>query len=346
MACGERFDHYKKQTYKKGKSFWVSCQKYKKDQEKSCSAISSSINSSRVMNRQVVSTSAPSPTKLNGSSLCICSLKVKSIKNEAASVSQLVIDNQIDVLAISETWLGSEIDGPVVNKLKPPNYEFAHISRPSKRRVVGVGILYKLPLKLVMRGNTHDGLFTYEYMNYALILNGLSLKLCLIYRPPPSKKNDLSNAKFLLEWEVFLDKVLTIDQGVIILGDFNLHVEDKNDYYSQRLLNLLASQNMSQHVTDVTHVKGHILDLLITRQSIGSQDLVKSISAIDPLLCDKDGNSGADHYAVMAGAIIFKPSSKSYIVGKRLWHSVPSNEVEKTIKKLLYSCNTEDLSAN
>ena len=89
-------------------------------------------------------------------------------------------------------------------------------------------------------------------MNCALILNGLSLRLCLIYRPPSLKKYDLSNAKFLLEWEVFLDKLLTIHQHVIILGDFNLHVEDRNDHYSQRFLNLLASHNMSQHVTEFT----------------------------------------------------------------------------------------------
>ena len=85
---------------------------------------------------------------------------------------------------------------------------------------------------------------------------------------------------------------------------------------------------------------------MISRPSIGSQDLVKSVSVIDLLLCDKDGNSGADHYAVMASTTISKPSYKSYIVGKRLWHSVPSVEVEKTVKKLLYSWNTKDLSAN
>ena len=62
----------------------------------------------------------------------------------------MVIDNQIDVLAISETWLESEIDGSVINELKPPYYEFPHISRPSKRRGGGIGILYKLPLKLVL----------------------------------------------------------------------------------------------------------------------------------------------------------------------------------------------------
>ena len=73
---------------------------------------------------------------------------------------------------------------------------------------------------LVLRENTHNGLFTQvEYMNCALILNGLSLRLCLIYRPLPSKKNDLSNAKFLLEWEAFLDKPLTIHQDVTISGD-------------------------------------------------------------------------------------------------------------------------------
>ena len=64
------------------------------------------------------------------------------------------------------------------------------------------------------------------------------------------------------------EKLLTVHPDVIILGDFNLNLDDCIDYYLQKFLRLLEACDMNQHVkSDTTHVKGHILDLLITHKS-------------------------------------------------------------------------------
>ena len=59
-------------------------------------------------------------------------------------------------------------------------------------------------------------------------------------------------------------KTTTVYHDVIILGDINLHVDDCADYCAQKSLSLLQAFDRNQHVTDTTHVKSHILDLLIT----------------------------------------------------------------------------------
>ena len=51
-------------------------------------------------------------------------INVRSVKNKAISVSDLVISWDIDMLALTDAWLGSAIDGHVISTLVPRGYEF------------------------------------------------------------------------------------------------------------------------------------------------------------------------------------------------------------------------------
>ena len=61
-------------------------------------------------------------------------INVRSLKNKAISVSDLVISRVIDILALTETWLGSATDGHVISILVPCGYEFPSVSRPHGTR--------------------------------------------------------------------------------------------------------------------------------------------------------------------------------------------------------------------
>ena len=54
--------------------------------------------------------------------LTICCLNARSVKNKALSVADFVIYRDIDVLALSETWLGTDTDNKVINELVPSGY--------------------------------------------------------------------------------------------------------------------------------------------------------------------------------------------------------------------------------
>jgi len=47
----------------------------------------------------------------------------------------------------------------------------------------------------------------------------------------------------------------------VIIGDFNLHIENPSDHLTSQFLSILSS---TQHVDFPTHKKSHILDLVIT----------------------------------------------------------------------------------
>ncbi|KAF7647739.1 hypothetical protein LDENG_00167380 [Lucifuga dentata] len=81
----------------------------------------------------------------------------------------------------------------------------------------------------------------------------------IVYRPPKRDTN------FLSEFSDFMSTVLTKYDKIILLGDFNFHVNDYNNSRAMKFLNLLACLNLVQHVQSATHIHGNILDLVITK---------------------------------------------------------------------------------
>ena len=74
----------------------------------------------------------------------------------------------------------------------------------------------------------------------------------------PSRKWTIS------EFSLYLESIIYPNGRLIIVGDFDIHVDDHDDDDLRKLLDLLYSLGMTQHVTYPTHDKGHILDLIIT----------------------------------------------------------------------------------
>ena len=63
--------------------------------------------------------------------------------NKSFIVKDFVVDNAIDILAITETWLRADMaDQSAVNCLCPSGYNFHHLPR-TKCRGGGVAVLYR-----------------------------------------------------------------------------------------------------------------------------------------------------------------------------------------------------------
>ena len=70
---------------------------------------------------------------------------------------------------------------------------------------------------------------------------------------------------------------------LLVVGDFNIHVDDKANSDGLRLNDLLYSMNLQQHISAPTHERGHTLDLLITREA---ENLVSELTVHAPSLSD------------------------------------------------------------
>ena len=108
------------------------------------------------------------------------------MKNKALSIADLVTSRNIDILALTETWLGTSIDAQVLSELVPPGYDILHVARPDKRGG-GVAVLFRQGLVLNIIQSTKDGIFTqFERMELSVKAGKTQMRLCIIYRPPRS----------------------------------------------------------------------------------------------------------------------------------------------------------------
>ena len=94
----------------------------------------------------------------------------------------------------------------------------------------------------------------------------------------------------------YLESIVICQEQLLISGDFNIHLDYAVDTDAIKLMDLLESYGLQQHVTSPTRKHGHTHDLIITRQS-------------DQLLGNKPRISQyiSDHAAVLCSIRYDKP---------------------------------------
>ena len=90
--------------------------------------------------------------------------------------------------------------------------------------------------------------------------NGHKLILLVVYRPGSA----MITQSFYDEFEDTVCAVISMNQNFVIIGDFNVHVDDMSDAHGTRLRCLFDAYGLHQHVQSSTHDHGHTLDLVVT----------------------------------------------------------------------------------
>ena len=90
--------------------------------------------------------------------------------------------------------------------------------------------------------------------------------MCM-YRPPPSRKNKLTDSLFSEQFPDLIDTCNSLRGQICILGDMNIHYDCPDHPLTSKTLDLLYMYNFKQVVTQSTHRRGHILDCIIIRPS-------------------------------------------------------------------------------
>ena len=78
-----------------------------------------------------------------------------------------------------------------------------------------------------------------------------------IYRPPAG-----SPVEFLAKFTNWIIDVVVQDTNLVVLGDFNLHINNENDENAANFKELMVTLGLLQRVTRPTHKSGNILDLI------------------------------------------------------------------------------------
>ena len=142
-------------------------------------------------------------------------------------IKDFTVDNDIDVLALSETWFhDSDYDVVEIGTLCATRYRFLH--NPQVHGWGGgIGVLLKDSLEV--NSIICETFETFELMDVR-IRNSVHLRVRVIYWPPES-----TYALFCDEFSRLLERVLAeYPSHILLIGDFNFHVDDLSDSYAKR----------------------------------------------------------------------------------------------------------------
>ncbi len=184
-------------------------------------------------------------------------LNARSVCNKAMTISEHILDKNADILFLTETWLHDD-DSPIIEELTPLDYRYLGTCRKHKRGG-GTGVVFKSHLKF--KTNSPVQAFnTFEHTDLIMSQSD-HLRVVVVYRPPSSQIS-----MFLDDFETFINELTLFTGRLIIVGDFNIHIENTLSSDTMRFLELLNIAGFTQLVKDPTHIKNHMLDLVIVRE--------------------------------------------------------------------------------
>jgi hypothetical protein len=185
-------------------------------------------------------------------------------------ISSFVLDHDLDLMFLVETWLKARGDEAVCADLAPSGYAVKSLPRPAGRGG-GLAVVYRdsLAPHLTFKSSFPFDHSSFELLQVTLTSSHKVLHFMCVYRPWPTSKNKLTEVMFFDQFPELLDYCNSLHGHVCLLGDFNFHVDVSSDRSACKFLDFIHMYNLHQTVTGPTHRHGHTLDLVIERPSDG-----------------------------------------------------------------------------
>ncbi|XP_072772758.1 uncharacterized protein [Nerophis lumbriciformis] len=190
-------------------------------------------------------------------------LNIRSLSPKTLLVNEVIRDNNLNVIGLSETWLKPD-NFFALNEASPPNYTNAHIARPLKRGG-GVALIYNENFNLTP--NLNNKYKSFEVLTMRSVAP-LPLDMAVIYRPPGPYSD------FINEFSEFVADLVTHADNIIIMGDFNIHMNAPSDPQCVALQTIIDSCGLTQIINEPTHRNGNTIDLVLVRGVTTSKVMV------------------------------------------------------------------------
>ena len=212
-------------------------------------------------------------------------INARSIMNQGQQLSQLITNNDIGLVCITETWEQPNEKGrSALEKCCPEGYTCDSVPRTSGRGG-GLAVIYRDQLKL--EPIPCDTYGSCEIMKLTVKCdNTACIDLVIIYRPPNSNfkqfRSDFSN--------ILQQTLRQSSSRFVCLGDFNVHIDRENIPEAKYFKSILDNFDLYQHVTFPTHEKGRTLDLVISENR--HREIIRNTRTLSL------GSVKSDHFAV------------------------------------------------
>ena len=130
------------------------------------------------------------------SSLACSLINCRSLGNKSEVINDFMCEQCLDCVALTETWLSAQDDynRVVLSSLLPEGYDIVHAPRPM--RGGGVGFVHKKHLKVKLDSSIKS-FSSFEYIMVMVEASSFSFRFIVIYRVPPSSKNNIKKSSFI-----------------------------------------------------------------------------------------------------------------------------------------------------
>ena len=131
-------------------------------------------------------------------------------------------------MALTETWLGTDVDNIVLGDLIPDGYDLYHVPRQHQRGG-GVALIYNKSLSLnKMKPDTI--LTNFEHLECTINTQTSNMRLCVVYRSPASKNNNMKISVVFEEWSKYINQHVIVREELLITGDLNFYSDKPTDH--------------------------------------------------------------------------------------------------------------------
>ena len=155
-------------------------------------------------------------------------LNVRSLAGKTFLINDFITEHNLDFMFLTETWIEQNNSAAVLIESTPPNFSFMSQERMHKKGG-GVAILFNDSIQC--RKTSYGDFASFEYVALQL------------------KCSSSSVPKYL--------SIVCIDfDRLVVVGDFNIHVDNPQDRGAKELFCVLDNYGLTQHVAEPTHNKG------------------------------------------------------------------------------------------
>ena len=176
-----------------------------------------------------------------------------SLRNKVYSVMEMMIENSLEVLALTETWL-NEDEAALAVELGELGYTLVNAARTGKKGG-GVGFVLRDRVKFTRCKSSTRSFECLEIF----VKGSVGIRFAVVYR------TGQNHSQFISEFGDYLASFVSKGGVPMVLGDFNVRFQDSSDRFTEKFKSLIKSEGWSQHVVGPTHIKGGTLDLVLTR---------------------------------------------------------------------------------
>ncbi|ESN90912.1 hypothetical protein HELRODRAFT_182503 [Helobdella robusta] len=183
-------------------------------------------------------------------------LNVRSIARNVDGIYGLICDG-LDVLVLTETWHGLPGNNSV-SAAMPPGYCYVDFVRQHDPGHGGLVIYFRK--EFGCRKINLPSFVTFEVVAIRLVINKNQFILLGVYRPGSAQITVL----FFDELVSVLEHITMLNANILLMGDFNVHIERKDDPNTIRLFEIFEVFQLVNHVNESTHLRGGTLDLVVS----------------------------------------------------------------------------------